>query len=238
MKTLGIIGGMGPMATAYLLELIIQMTDAKTDQEHLSVIVLDNPQVPDRTSYILDNSKPSPLPVLEHMAHTLQGIGAGVLCAPCVTSHYFYEELAGSVTVPFVHMVKETARELRLAGKQKAGILATTGTVQTGLFQQALEKEGLSWAVPNEAVQKLVMSLIYDDIKAGKPADMGKFRRVSDELFDAGCDCIILGCTELSLVKKDTPLGQGYLDALEVLSKRCVETCGAPLKAQYDRLIS
>src|SRR5699024_6314586 len=135
MKTLGIIGGMGPMATAYLLELIIQMTDAKTDQEHLSVIVLDNPQVPDRTSYILDSSKPSPLPVLEHMAHTLQGIGAGVLCAPCVTSHYFYEELAGSVTVPFVHMVKETARELRLAGKQKAGILATTGTVQTGLFQ-------------------------------------------------------------------------------------------------------
>ncbi|MGI6255240.1 MAG: aspartate/glutamate racemase family protein [Acutalibacter sp.] len=238
MKTLGIIGGMGPMATAYLLELIIQMTDAKTDQEHLSVIVLNNPQVPDRTAYILDNSKPSPLPVLEDMAHTLESVGAGVLCAPCVTSHYFYEELAGNVQVPFVHMVKETAQELRIAGKHKAGILATTGTVRTGLFQQALENKGLSWAVPSETGQKLVMSLIYDDIKAGKPADMGKFRRVSDELFDAGCDSIILGCTELSLVKKDTPLGRGYLDALEVLSKRCVETCGGPLKAQYNRLIS
>ena len=238
MKTLGIIGGMGPMATAYLLELIIQMTDAKTDQEHLTVAVLNNPQVPDRTAYILDNSKPSPLPVLEHMAHTLEGWGAGVLCAPCVTSHYFYQKLAGCVQVPFLHMVRETARELRAAGKTKAGILATTGTVRTKLFQQALEQEGLSWAVPGEYGQKLVMSLIYDDIKAGKPADMGKFRRVSDELFDAGCDCIILGCTELSLVKKDTPLGQGYLDALEVLSKRCVETCGAPLKAQYHRLIS
>ena len=95
MKTLGIIGGMGPMATAYLLELIIQMTAAKTDQEHLSAVVLNNPQVPDRTAYILDRAKPSPLPVLEGMAHALENLGCGVLCAPCVTSHYFYEELAG-----------------------------------------------------------------------------------------------------------------------------------------------
>ena len=113
METLGIIGGMGPMATAYLLELIIQMTDAKTDQEHLRTIVFDNPQVPDRTAYILDREKPSPLPVLEDMAQTLERIGCGVLCAPCVTSHYFYPELSGSVSVPFLHMVEETARELR-----------------------------------------------------------------------------------------------------------------------------
>ena len=133
MKTLGIIGGMGPMATAYLLELIIQMTAAKTDQEHLSAVVLNNPQVPDRTAYILDREKPSPLPVLEGMAHALENLGCGVLCAPCVTSHYFYQELAGCVKVPFLHMVEETARELRAAGKRKAGILATTGTVRSTL---------------------------------------------------------------------------------------------------------
>ena len=104
MKTLGIIGGMGPMATAYLLELIIQMTAAKTDQEHLSAVVLNNPQVPDRTAYILDRAKPSPLPVLEGMAHALENLGCGVLCAPCVTSHYFYQELAGCVKVPFLHI--------------------------------------------------------------------------------------------------------------------------------------
>ena len=100
MKTLGIIGGMGPMATAYLLELIIQMTAAKTDQEHLGAVVLNNPQVPARTAYILDREKPSPLPVLEGMAHALENLGCGVLCAPCVTSHYFYQELAGCVKVP------------------------------------------------------------------------------------------------------------------------------------------
>ena len=162
METLGIIGGMGPMATAYLLELVIQMTNAKTDQEHLRTIVFDNPQVPDRTAYILDREKPSPLPVLEDMAQTLERIGCGVLCAPCVTSHYFYPELSSSVSVPFLHMVEETARELQEAGRKKAGILATTGTVSTGLFQRALEKFGIEWAAPSQLGQGLVMSLIYD----------------------------------------------------------------------------
>ena len=238
MKTLGILGGMGPMATAYLLELIIQMTDAKTDQDHLRVALLNNPQVPDRTAHILDNTQPSPLPVLRRMAQTLEGLGAGVLCAPCVTSHYFFGELQKSVGVPFVHMVEETARELGEAGKTKAGILATTGTVKTRLFQQALESRGLSWAVPSGQGQELVMSLIYEDIKAGRPVNLGKFRRASDELFDQGCDCVILGCAELSLVKRDTALGHGYLDALEVLSKGCVKACGAPLKETYRQLIS
>lgn len=238
METLGIIGGMGPMATAYLLELVIQMTNAKTDQEHLRTIVFDNPQVPDRTAYILDREKPSPLPVLEDMAQTLERIGCGVLCAPCVTSHYFYPELSSSVSVPFLHMVEETARELQEAGRKKAGILATTGTVSTGLFQRALEKFGIEWAAPSQLGQGLVMSLIYDDIKAGQPANMGKFRRVSDELFDADCDSVILGCTELSLIKRNTPLGHGFLDALEVLAKRCVTTCGAPLKASFEQLLS
>ena len=105
MKTLGIIGGLGPMATAYLLQLIIEMTDAKTDQEHLDVIVFDRPQVPDRTAHILDPEKPSPLPSMTATAKTLEGLGAGCLCAPCVTSHYFYKELAGSVSSPFLNMV-------------------------------------------------------------------------------------------------------------------------------------
>lgn len=238
METLGIIGGMGPMATAYLLELVIQMTDAKTDQEHLDVILFDRPQVPDRTAHILDPAKPSPLPSMRDTAQTLERLGAGVICAPCVTSHCFYPELAASVSVPFLHMVEEAGRELLAAGKKRAGILATTGTVKMGLFQKALESAGVEWAIPGEAGQRLVMSLIYEDIKAGRPANMGKFQRASEELFDQGCDCLILGCTELSLVKRDIPLGHGYLDALEVLAKRCVQACGAPLQEVYHQLIS
>lgn len=237
MKTLGVIGGLGPMATAYLLQLIIEMTDAKTDQEHLDVIVFDRPNVPDRTAHILDPSKPSPLPLMQKTAKTLESLGAGVLCAPCVTSHYFYRELQGGVSVPFLNMVEETAKELRNAGKRKAGIMATTGTVSTGLFQNTFAKNGLEAVIPGEEGQKLVMSLIYDDIKAGKPADPEKFHKVSEELYSAGCNSIILGCTELSLIKKSAGLGAGYLDALEVLAKRCVLACGGPLKAEYQNLI-
>lgn len=237
MKTLGIIGGLGPMATAYLLQLIIEMTDAKTDQEHLDVIVFDRPRVPDRTAHILDVTKPSPLPCMTETAKTLEQLGAGYLCAPCVTSHYYYNELAAAVDIPFINMVKETAVECQNAGKKKIGIMATTGTVSTGLFQSALSECGLDAAVPSADGQTLVMSIIYDDIKAGKPADPSKFNRVSDELLGMGCDCIILGCTELSLVKKSVGLDSRYLDALEVLAKRCVQLCGAPLKNEFLNLI-
>lgn len=238
MKSLGIIGGLGPMATAYLLQLIIEMTDAKTDQEHLDVIVFNRPQVPDRTAYILDSSLPSPLVSMSETAKTLEALGVSYLCAPCVTSHYFYEELAAGVSIPLIHMVKETAAQLHNEGKRKTGILATTGTVTTGLFQNALQKAGLEAVTPDGRGQALVMEIIYGEIKAGKPVDLDKFRLVSESLFSQGCDSIILGCTELSLIKKDFPLGAGYIDALEVLAKRCVELCGAPLKPRYSSLIS
>lgn len=237
METLGIIGGLGPMATAYLLQLIIEMTDAKTDQEHLDVIVFDRPSVPDRTAHILDVTKPSPLPSMTETARTLERLGAKYLCAPCVTSHYYYNELSAAVNVPFINMVKETAAECKNAGKKKIGIMATTGTVSTGLFQAALAECGLEAAVPSDDGQALVMSLIYDEIKAGKPADPSKFERVTNELCGASCDCIILGCTELSLIKKSAGLDSRYLDALEVLAKRCVQLCGAPLKNEFLNLI-
>ena len=235
---MGIIGGMGPMATAYLLQLIIEMTDAGTDQEHLDVIVFDRPAVPDRTAYILDRSKPSPLPMLQQTARTLEGLGAGCLCAPCVTSHFFYGELVGSVSIPFLNMLAETAAELQRAGKRKVGVMATTGTVRTGLFQGALSGVGLDCQVPSGPCQELVMSLIYDEIKAGKPADPGKFARVAEEFAQAGCDSIVLGCTELSLIKKTTRLGPGYIDAMEVLAKRCVEFCGGALRPEYEDLLT
>ncbi len=235
METLGIIGGMGPMATAYLLELVIQMTNAKTDQEHLRTIVFDNPQVPDRTAYILDREKPSPLPVLEDMAQTLERIGCGVLCAPCVTSHYFYPELSSSVSVPFLHMVEETARELQEAGRKKAGILATTGTVSTGLFQRALEKFGIEWAAPSQLGQGLVMSLIYDDVKSGRDGDPQKFAAIHRDLEEQGCDCGVLACTELSVFSSQHHLPPFYLDAMAVLAERSIQACHGRLQHIFTK---
>ena len=237
-KTLGIIGGMGPMATAYLLQLIIQMTDARTDQEHLDIIVFDRPSVPDRTAHILDPTAPSPLPSLLCTAQALQGLGAGYLCAPCITSHYFFKELGERLSVPLLNMLTETAEELYRAGKKKVGIMATTGTVRTGLFQSALADFGLCPITPGEKGQEAVMSIIYDEIKAGLPADAQKFTAVREELFGLGCDSFVLGCTELSLIKRDAEVGPGCLDALEALAKRCVTACGGVLKPAYGRLLA
>ena len=224
MRSLGVIGGLGPMATAYFLELIVQMTDAKTDQEHLDVIVFNRPDVPDRTAYILGKSKDSPFEPMLRTAHTLETLGASCLAAPCITSHCFYEDFQAAVRVPFLNMVAETVAHLKQNGIQKAGILATTGTIHTQLFQKELEKQGLH--------------LIYNNVKAGQPVELDRFELVSSKLREAGAECLILGCTELSLIKRDYPVGPGCLDALEVLAQRSILTCGKPLKPNYQTLIT
>ncbi len=237
MKSFGIIGGLGPMATAYLMELIVDMTDAKTDQEHIDAIIFNRPGVPDRTAYILDPSKPSPVPPMVDMAQKLENLGVCAIGTPCVTAHSFHEDLQSSVNVPFIHMVQETAAYLKAAGCKKAGIMATSGTVHMGLFQKALTDIGLDYALPDKAMQENVMSLIYDNVKAGIPADMDKFRAVSEALRSDGCDAVILGCTELSIIKRDNEIGPGYLDALEVLARAAILTCGKKVKTEYESLL-
>ncbi len=237
-KTLGVIGGLGPIATAHFMELIIRMTEADTDQEHLDMIIYNHPSIPDRTGYILDPSRPSPLPEMVRIGNALAQQGAGLIAIPCMTAHYFHRELSGQITAPIVHAIHETAVHLKKHGIERVGIMATDGTIQSGLFQRELRRHGILPIVPGMNAQRCVMSIIYDDIKAGRPADMGKFEFVSRELWRGGAQAIILGCTELSLVKRDYPIGGGYLDAMEVLARRCVKACGGRLKPEYDDLIS
>lgn len=238
MKHLGVIGGLGPMATAYFLELVVKMTDVKTDQEHLPVTVLNRPAIPDRTAYILGKSDESPLPAIIRYAKELQTFGASCIAIPCITSHHFYDEFSRSVDIPIINIVTETAAYLKAHGIQKAGIMATSGTISTNLFQDALAKEGIAFATPSEEGQQKVMRLIYGNVKAGLPVETELFREVSEELRGMGSECIILGCTELSLIKRDYPIGPGYLDALEVLAKCSVIRCEKPLKPDYQNLLT
>lgn len=238
MRTLGVIGGLGPIATAHFMELIIQMTEAQTDQEHLDMIIYNRPSIPDRTSYILDQSKPNPLPEMIRVGNTLARQGAKLIAIPCMTAHYFHRELTRYIEAPIVHAIHETAVHLKKHGITRAGIMATDGTIRSKLFQQELEKHGITPVIPGEKGQKCVMSVIYDDIKANRPAGMDKFDLAARDLREAGAQAIILGCTELSLVKRDCPIGAGYLDAMEVLARRCVLECGGRLKEEYQNLIS
>lgn len=236
--TLGVIGGLGPIATAHFMELVTVMTDAKTDQEHLEMIVFSAPSIPDRTAHILDDTKPSPLPRMVAIGRKLSDMGAARIAIPCITAHYFIEPLEAGIPVPLVNGVRETAAHLKAHGVKTAGIMATDGTIRAGIFRRELEKQGIEAVTPSARGQKYVMSLIYDNVKAGVQPDMAKFRAVGQELFDAGAEAIILGCTELSMIKRDFAIGPGYIDAMEVLAQSSVLACGKPLKNEYRDLIT
>ena len=235
---LGVIGGLGPIATAYFMELVIRMTDAAIDQEHIPMLIYNCPDIPDRTGYLLGKCADSPLPRMIDLGRRLQQQETCCIAIPCITAHCFHEELEAAIEVPIIHAVKETVLHLKENGVQKVGIMATDGTISTGIFARELEREGLEPIVPSYARQQDVMHLIYDNIKANRAPEMDRFDAVRDELREKGAEAIILGCTELSLIKRDYPIGHGFIDAMEVLAQRSVAFCGGVLKEEYRCLIS
>ncbi len=237
MKTLGVIGGLGPMATAYFLQLMTQMTDAATDQNHIEVLIHSKPQIPDRTRFILGKSSKSPVPDMVAVGEALVEQGAELLAIPCVTAHFFQKELEETIGVPIINAIEETVDYLRNHGCQKVGIMATDGTIESGIFQQALERGGIQVVVPEEAGQGKVMHLIYENVKAGCPLEYSLFEEVAEELFAQGAQVILLGCTELSLIKKEFALAPGFLDVMEVLARKAVLSC-TKLKEEYEELIT
>ena len=228
-KVLGIIGGVGPLATMLLGEMIVKRTKAKTDQQHVNMVITNNTSIPDRTTYILDRSKANPVPVMISDAAKLKSIGAEVLAVPCNTAHSFYHDIQQGADMQVLHMINETAKRAAQIGAKKVGILATTGTLITSVYQLACQNAGVQPIVPDEETQEMVMSVIYDDVKAGRPVDFLKWQQIINKLEGLGCDRIILGCTELSIVKKELNLDETYIDSLMVLAESAILACGYEL---------
>ena len=164
--------------------------------------------------------------------------GVDHIAIPCVTAHYFYPQLREGIRVPVIHGIRETARYLKEMGVDTAGILATDGTIVSGIFSRELTDLGIRSVIPTKRRQADVMALIYRDIKQGRQPDMETFREISQELRGRGAQVLILGCTELSLIKKTGDIGPGYLDAMEVLARESLVRCGKPLKKEYKTLIT
>lgn len=240
MKTLGVIGGLGPWATAYFMQLLVDMTKAEQDQQHIPSIVISRPQIPDRTDYIVGRSKDNPLPEIIHSGQQLAQLGADYIAIPCITAHYFHEELTAHIPVPVINIVERTVRQVKEAQIRVVGLLATDGTIQSGIFQKEFKKVGIRVILPREKEQKTVMELIYNEIKAGQSPRAKKvtaaFLEVSRQLSADGAELQILGCTELSLLKREQIIGAGYLDVMEVLAQEAVKCCGN-LKESYEQLI-
>lgn len=225
MKTLGIIGGLGPMATVYFMQLLTQMSDAKTDQEHMDILVYSKPSIPDRTRYILGKSDKNPALDMVLAGKKLKWMGAEVIAIPCITAHYFYDQLEDEIGIPIINVISETVSYIKKEKINSIGLLATDGTIQSGLFQKELEHYNIESILPATDGQRKIMHMIYDEIKVGKPVDMECFGKISYELFQKGAQVIILGCTELSLIKRDFGLPTGYLDVMDVLARKAVQYC-------------
>ena len=223
---LGILGGLGPAASAYFYEMITEHTAALRDQDHIDILLSSRASTPDRTAFILGKSSENPLPVMIRDAKYLESCNVSAIVIPCNTAHYFIDEIRRSVSVPMPSIISETVAHIKRAGYRKAGILATEGTVSAGSYQLECERAGIEWAIPSPESQRTLMDIIYGGVKRGAPIDTEKFLAVCRKLWDEGCDTLILGCTELSLVKRALGDDERFTDSLEVLAYTAIKLCG------------
>jgi aspartate racemase len=224
-KIVGILGGMGPEATADLFMRIIRATPAKRDQDHLRVIIYSNSKVPDRTPAILGKG-PSPLPEMLRTGRALEAAGADFIIIPCNTAHYYYDDLTRGLKLPILHMIRLAAEETRRksADITRAGLLATDGTVASRLYHDAFSEAGIEIITPPPRQQADVMRAIYKHVKAGDLDGGGSILRgVEEELVGEGSEAVICGCTEVSLVLRQGDLEVPVIDPLQVLAEAAVD---------------
>ena len=232
MGKLGIIGGMGPAATQLLYKRIIDLTDAKRDQDHIDMIILSHASIPDRTAAIKSGNTHEVFHALLTDAKMLEENGADAIAIPCNTSHYFHKPLQAEMEIPIINMVRRTVERIKEENPdiKRIGVLATDGTIYTGIYKKECERVGAECIIPDEYRQKTVMSIIYDQIKQGKPGDPEDFKTVEEYLRSRGTEKTVLACTELSCYAKTYSLGEEYTDALDVLASEAIVMCGGKLK--------
>lgn len=229
MKTLGIIGGMGPMATVDLMRKIILSTYAKTDQEHIHILVDNNPQIPDRTAAIEGRGE-SPVEKMLQSAKLLEAQGADVLVIACNTAHYFLDAFKDKVNVPIINMIDEAVKHCVELGYSEVGLLCTTGTRNTGIYQKACDKFNLKLVVPDDEEIKALQDMIYLGVKANNfNYDTSNVKQVISTMRNRGAQAFILGCTETPIAVQMYHLEGNFIDSSLVLAHKAIEAVGAPL---------
>jgi aspartate racemase len=223
-RTIGILGGMGPLATADLYRKIIEATPARRDQDHLHVVIEADPSVPDRTEALLGDGE-DPLPALVRGTRRLADAGVDFIVMPCNTAHAFLPNMQAACPARFLSMIDETARvaATRLRPGAVVGILATRGTIAANLYQEALQRESLRAIVPDEADQELVSAAIAR-VKAGdvsaEAADLAL--RAANGLIARGAEAVLAACTELPVILRPGDLSALLIDPTEVLAHAAV----------------
>ena len=220
-KTIGILGGMGPDATALFFQRVIALTPAQCDQEHIPIIINNNPQIPDRTDAILANGE-NPVPALQDAIIILEKASVDFIFIPCNTVHVYYDEMQRCVDVPIVNLIESVVDDIlkRFPDINKVGLLSTLGTIKSGLYYNTLLKHDIELVAPNEVQHDNLQGAIQELKKQSK--DTSAIQSLANDLVRAGVQGIILGCTELSLIAKQLILSVPVFDSIEILAEKAV----------------
>ncbi|WP_138756138.1 aspartate/glutamate racemase family protein [Paenibacillus sinopodophylli] len=228
-KSLGVIGGMGPKATSVFFDMIIEHTAAEKDQDHIDMVILNHATLPDRTGVILGNKGEIFLKEVAKDLKLLESAGVSNIAIPCNTSHYFYNDMQQMTSVNIINMVDETLREIhkRFGAHCKVGILATNGTVSSGVYRKGCEPYNLLLHEPDDTVQEHVMDIIYNKVKRNLPVEPSEFEGIIQHLLDHdGCQCVIIACTELSCIPIQSDVAKNCVDAMSVLVQKSIALSG------------
>lgn len=221
-RVVGIVGGMGPLATADLIAAITRLTPADREQDHLRLLVDSNPAIPDRTA-ALQGDGPSPGPAITESARLLQASGAELLAIACNTAHYWADEVAAGIDIPLISMVDATVDAVIARHPRRVGILAITSCLAGGLYQERLRTSGVESLVPHQRGQDELMGAI-SDIKAGGASEASRSAVLgqANELVGAGADVVIAGCTEIPIVLGDPDLPVPLISATDELARATI----------------
>lgn len=224
---LGVLGGMGPLATADFYAKLIAQTPATRDQDHVPVVIYAVPQVPDRTAALLRDGA-TPVPALLAGLRTLVAAGAQAIAIPCNTAHAWYDELAAASPVPILHIADAAAdAAARIAGPgARLGLVATSGTLATDFYSRRLAARGFACATPTDAEMRDRVSPGIARVKAGAVEEGGRLlEEAVGALLERGAGAVVLGCTEVpvALDRIVSPLRTRCVDATAALAGACVE---------------
>lgn len=232
MKVLGILGGMGPRPTIKIFKMIVDMTEAKSDQENIHIIIDNNTKIPDRTSYLLDKAKENPLPSLKESAKRLEAAGADLIIMPCNTAHYYYEAIKKCVDIPFLNMIEETAIWIKdkHPNIKNIGLLATDGTIRVDIYDSIFSEYGIGIIKPSEDYQIYIHELIYNIKENKEQKNLDGVHATMRRMEEKGAEIFIAGCTEVSVALDKFDIEEEFIDPMEIIARRAIEIVGGKLK--------
>lgn len=222
-RVLGVLGGMGPLATVDFLQKLIEETPAACDQDHISVIAYSVPQIPDRPAAITGDGA-SPLPQMLDGIHTLKRAGAHAVAIACNTAHYWYDDLVQQGGLPILH-IADTACAALPQNVQRVGLLATQGTLAAGFYQSRFRERRFDCVLSSDDEQRALVLPAIDGVKRNDlPAAHALAVKAARRLIERGAQVIVMGCTEIPLAieHQTSDVSAVCIDATRALARTCV----------------